>query len=149
RSRPAQVRSAIAKRHLRPLPRCSAGPFLAQRNLASAMIDLSDGLSTDLGRLCDQSGVGGIVEAARIPVAKIAGRHQELTDSPLHYALHGGEDYELLFTVPSQLSRRIPKDIDGVSTHRIGWITRSPGVWLMEGHEKVQLHPRGFEHFPR
>jgi len=149
RSRRAPVRSAVAKRHLRPLPRCSAARFLAQRNLASAMIDLSDGLSTDLGHLCEHSGVGGIVEAARIPVARTAGRHRELADSPLHYALHGGEDYELLFTVPSQLSRRIPKEIGGVPAHKIGWITRSPGVWLVEGQEKRPLHPRGFAHFAR
>jgi thiamine-monophosphate kinase len=138
--------SAATRRHLRPQPRCGAGRFLAEQRLASAMIDLSDGLSTDLGHLCDQSGVGAHVEGSRIPVAKIAAR-QRLPEDPLHYALHGGEDYELLFTVPARLSQRVPRQIDGVPFHKIGWITKPAGVWLLHGHKKQRLRPGGFDHF--
>jgi len=148
RSRRPAPRSAATRRHLRPQPRCTAGRFLAERRLASAMIDLSDGLSTDLGHLCDQSGVGALIEVARIPVAKIAVRQRQLLPNvPLHYALHGGEDYELLFAVPSRLSQRVPKQIDGLPIHNIGWITRSTGVWLVDGLKKQRLHSRGFDHF--
>ena len=148
RSRRPAPRSAATRRHLRPQPRCTAGRFLAERRLASAMIDVSDGLSTDLGHLCDQSGVGALIEVARIPVAKIAVRHRQLLrDAPLHYALHGGEDYELLFAVPSRLSQRVPKQIDRLPVHKIGWITRSTGVWLLDGQKKQRLHSRGFDHF--
>jgi thiamine-monophosphate kinase len=150
RSRKPVPRSATVRRHLRPQPRCSAGRFLAERKLASAMIDLSDGLSTDLGRLCEQSGVGALVETSQLPMAKLPGRqHQMLANDRLHYALHGGEDYELLFAVPSRLSKRVPRQIDGLPVHRIGCLTRATGIWLLEGQKKLRLHPGGFDHFAR
>ena len=143
-------RSAAMRRHLRPQPRCRAGRFLAEEKLASAMIDLSDGLSTDLGRLCRQSGVGALIEASRIPLARISPRHRQLLpNAPLHYALHGGEDYELLFTVPSRLSQRVPKQIEGLPVHNIGWITRPTGVWLLDGQTRRRLSSGGFDHFAR
>ena len=150
RSRKPAPRSAATRRHLRPQPRCTAGRFLAERKLASAMIDLSDGLSTDLGHLCSQSGVGALIEASRIPLAKIAARHRRLLrNAPLQYALHGGEDYELLFAVPSRLSQCVPRQIDGLPVHNIGWITRSTGLWLLDGQERQRLHAGGFDHFAR
>jgi len=141
-------RSATIRRHLRPQPRCVAGRFLAERKLASAMIDLSDGLSTDLARLCEQSGVGALVEASQLPLAKIPGRQRQLLPNPLlHYALHGGEDYELLFAVPPRFSQRVPGQIDGLRVHRIGCLTRATGIWLLDGQEKHRLNPGGFDHF--
>ncbi len=148
RLRKPALRSAATRRQLRPEPRCSAGQFLAARRLVSAMIDLSDGLSTDLGHLCSQSGVGALIEASRIPLAKIAVRHRQLLPDTLrHYALHGGEDYELLFAVPARLSQRVPRQIDGLPVHKIGWITRSTGVWLLDGQKKQRLRSGGFDHF--
>jgi len=148
RSRRKIPRSATIRRHLRPQPRCAAGRFLAERKLASAMIDLSDGLSTDLARLCEQSGVGALVEASQLPLAKIPGRQRQLLPSPLlHYALHGGEDYELLFAVPPRFSQRVPGQIDGLRVHRIGCLTRATGIWLLDGQEKHRLNPGGFDHF--
>ena len=148
RSRMKVPRSATIRRHLRPQPRCAAGRFLAKRKLASAMIDLSDGLSTDLARLCEQSGVGALVEASQLPLAKIPGRQRELLPNPLlHYALHGGEDYELLFAVPPRFSQRVPGQIDGLPVHRIGCVTRATGIWLLDGQEKHRLNPGGFDHF--
>ena len=148
RSRRKIPRSATIRRHLRPQPRCAAGRFLAERKLASAMIDLSDGLSTDLARLCEQSGVGALVEASQLPLAKIPGRQRQLLPNPLlHYALHGGEDYELLFAVPPRFSQRVPGQIDGLRVHRIGCLTRATGIWLLDGQEKHRLNPGGFDHF--
>jgi thiamine-monophosphate kinase len=149
-SRKKIPRSAAIRRHLRPQPRCAAGRFLAERKLASAMIDLSDGLSTDLGRLCEQSGVGALVEASQLPLAKIPGRqHRLLPNALLHYALHGGEDYELLFAVPQRLSQHVPRQIDGLPVHQIGCMTRATGIWLLDGQKKHRLHPGGFDHFAR
>lgn len=90
--------------HLYPRIRSKLGSWLARNRVASAMMDLSDGLSTDLARLCESSGVGAQVFADRIPCVQIpAAGFKKLTRSrlnPLQMALDGGEDYELLFTVP-------------------------------------------------
>lgn len=150
RSATPAPRSAATRRHLRPQPRCGAGRYLAEQKLASAMIDLSDGLSTDLGHLCRQSGVGALIEASRIPLTKVSQQlSQALPNAPLHYALHGGEDYELLFAVPSRLSQCVPEQIKGLPVHEIGRITRSTGVWLLDGQEKRRLCVGGFDHFAR
>jgi len=148
RSKKPVPRSVAIRRHLRPQPRCAAGRFLAERKLVSAMIDLSDGLSTDLAHLCDQSGVGAVVEASRLPLVRIPVRQRQfLSHAAPHYALHGGEDYELLFAVPSRLSQSVPNRIGGLPVQRIGCITRSSGIWLLEGNRKHRLHPSGFDHF--
>jgi thiamine-monophosphate kinase len=130
-------------RHFSPDPRVELGGILRERRLATAMIDLSDGLSTDLAHLCEESGVGAELEAGSIPRARV-GRPARAVD--LDLALHGGEDYELLFTAPS--GKRIPAQIAGVALACIGRITRSRRMLLRDakgvGHK---LEPRGWEHF--
>ena len=79
------------------MPRLEVGCFLREKGLASAMIDLSDGLSTDLGHICDESGVGAKIQASAIPRASI-GKPSHAVE--LEFALNGGDDYELLFTAP-------------------------------------------------
>lgn len=131
--------------HFYPVPRIEVGRFLRERGLASAMIDISDGLSTDLGHICDESGVGAEVEAAAIPGASVGKPAQEVD---LRSALHGGEDYELLFTAPR--GRRVPSRIAGVAVSLIGQVTRGRGVFLRdEDGVKRELPPRGWEHFRR
>jgi thiamine-monophosphate kinase len=120
------------RRHFFPEPRVGIGQVL--RGMATAMIDLSDGLSTDLHHICQESGVGAVVEAAAVPRARSASLEQ---------ALHGGEDYELLFT--AQPSRRIPERIAGVRVTRIGEITRR-GVVLAQAGRREKLVARGWEH---
>ena len=126
--------------HLYPQPRIAQGLWLQRRGLATAAIDLSDGLSTDLAHLCAESGVAAQVAAALLPIHDGASLAQ---------ALPGGEDYELLFTAPQ--STRIPRAIAGVPITRIGRIVRSrrgrPRVALLTAQGKQPLEPHGWEHF--
>ncbi len=130
-------------RHFFPEPRVQVGRFLRQKGLASAMIDISDGLSTDLAHICEESGVGAEVEAGTIPLAMIGNPARRVD---LEFALHGGEDYELLFISPR--NKKVPVQIAGVPITCIGHITRGPKILLRSkngvGHA---LHPLGWEHF--
>jgi thiamine-monophosphate kinase len=134
-------------RHFFPEPRIELGRILREKGLASAMIDISDGLSTDLAHICEESGVGAEVEAEVIPRASVGKPAREVD---LQFALHGGEDYELLFTVPG--SKRIPSRIAGVPITHIGHITRgreSKIILMNRGGVGYELQPRGWEHFRR
>jgi len=137
------------RRHLRPTPRSHAGRFLASHRLASSLIDISDGLSTDLHHLCEQSRVGAVIDAEKIPIAKASGKLRSLLSKPaLDYALNGGEDYELLFTVSPSLAKKIPEQVGDVTIHEIGWITSNPGrCYLLEQGKKKRLFSGGFDHF--
>ncbi|MBA3768236.1 MAG: thiamine-phosphate kinase, partial [Acidobacteria bacterium] len=138
-------------RQLRPLPRVEWGELLGHERLATAMIDLSDGLSSDLAHLCEESGVGARLEVARIPVdpsvASICGRRSL---DPLMLALHGGEDFELLFTVSPRDLRWLPRNINRVPATYIGDVTSERGrITLVEGSRQWNLQPEGFQHFRR
>ena len=132
--------------HLFPQPRLKVGQWLAQPGRASACIDVSDGLSTDLHHLCEASHCAAIVEAARLPIHPLAAA----TKDGLQLALHGGEDYELLFTAPASV--RVPRRIGGVPVTRIGTIRRArrsqPTAALFTPDQQEQpLSARGWEHF--
>jgi len=135
-----RLRPAEYEAHFYPEPRIVVGRFLRERSLASAMIDLSDGLSTDLGHICDESEVGAEVEAQAIPLATIGRPGREVA---LHFALHGGEDYELLFTA----GRRLPERIAGVRVTEIGWVTRRKVILRGKHGVGSELRPQGWEHF--
>ena len=126
--------------HLYPQPRVLQGLWLQRRRAASAGIDISDGLSTDLAHLCEESGVAAEIDAGLLPI------HAGAT---LEQALHGGEDYELLFT--ARESARIPNSIAGVAATRIGRMVRRrsgrPQITLVNGRERHPVVPRGWEHF--
>lgn len=123
-----------------PTPRLAQGRRLRQSGLATAAMDLSDGLSTDLARLCEESSVGAEIELDRLPVHPLASPEQ---------ALHGGDDYELLFTIGPKA--RLPRSIAGVALTQIGRIVAPPGgpspVTLRHGSAVVPLTPQGWEHF--
>lgn len=92
----------LIARHHRPTPRIRTGRFLVARRLATAAIDISDGLSGDLRHLCEQSGVGAEIDATALPLSRAGQAYAAAAKTdPIQLALCGGEDYELLFTVPS------------------------------------------------
>lgn len=147
----ARMMEELVRRHLQPQPRTGWGQFLGEDRLATAMIDLSDGLSSDLAHLCEASGVGATLDAARTPinpdVRTLCGRRAL---DPLTLALHGGEDFELLFTVRPRDLSRMPKSIDGVPVTYIGDITDEAGrILITEGSRAWNLERGGFEHFGR
>jgi thiamine-monophosphate kinase len=126
--------------HRYPQPRIKQGIWLRQHGLASAALDLSDGLSTDLAHLCAESGVAAEVEATRLPLA---------ANATLAQALDGGEDYELLFTAPA--AARLPRSIAGVRITRIGRIVKArrgrAAITLLTNESSQPLEPKGWEHF--
>jgi thiamine-monophosphate kinase len=132
-------------RHFYPDPRLDPGRILREKSLASAMIDLSDGLSTDLAHICEESGVGAEIDSTLIPRARVGKPAREVD---LDEALHGGEDYELLFTAPRR--QRIPAQIAGIPVTQIGVIRRGKGILLRnENSVARKLDPQGWEHFRR
>jgi thiamine-monophosphate kinase len=133
-------RAAELAAHLYPQPRVQQGLWLQKRRAVSAAIDISDGLSTDLAHLCEESGVAAEVDAAQLPV------HAGAT---LAQALHGGEDYELLFAATP--GARIPAAIAGVAVTRIGRMVPRragrPQITLIDGGRRLPLSAEGWEHF--
>lgn len=142
------VRSDIRlRKHLYPLPRLALGAWLVQRRLASAMMDLSDGLSADLPKLCQASHVGACIHTHRLPRVKLHSADTMKFDS-LQLALHGGDDYELLFTVSPQNISRIPRTFAGTSLTRIGEIRKNKSVLLITGgDEEAPLQSSGWDPF--
>jgi thiamine-monophosphate kinase len=132
-------------RHFYPEARLELGRILREKRLVTAMIDTSDGLSTDLAHICQESGVGAELAADSIPRARVGKPAREVD---LDLALHGGEDYELLFTV--RPGKRVPAQIAGVPLTPIGVITRARRI-LVRNSKGVayELQARGWEHFRR
>lgn len=139
------VDKAARRAHLFPQPQCALGAFLSRQALAGAMMDLSDGLSLDLQRLCQSSRVGATLFADRIPAPALAD-----PEDALRLALHGGEDYQLLFTVPKSQAGKIPRLWRRVPLFWIGAIRRSGGIDLVTPDGRRQpLRPQGYDHFSR
>jgi len=136
-----KVTAARSSRHFYPLPRLQAARWLREKKIPSAMIDLSDGVSVDLGHICEESKVSAAIYEANIPMSRGA---------DLQLALHGGEDYELLFTAPALA--KLPPKIAGAPITLIGEIhsARSGGglihIFGESGQRRV-LRPAGWQHF--
>jgi thiamine-monophosphate kinase len=141
----ARELAASVKAHLYPEPRCELGSFLDRTRLPSALMDISDGLSTDLARLCEASGVGAEIQAGQIP----GPRGCEPAKS-LKLALDGGEDYELLFTVPARKVAQLPGKFQGLPLRRIGEIKRSKNLILIGADgARRPLAAAGYDHFSK
>ena len=138
--------SPLIRKHLQPVPRVESGRKIALSGCATSMIDISDGLSSDLGHICEESRVGAEINADQIPFSKdIHKAIDHLKTIPLHYALSGGEDYELLFTVPpSKLKKFLSLKV--VST-QIGAIIAGNKMFLSDHGKQLVLKAKGFNHF--
>ena len=145
--RKAQSAKRLIQKHLRPAPRIAEGRKIALSGCASAMIDVSDGLSTDLSHICGQSRVGADVFAGAIPLSPASRSMSENLARPLlDYALSGGEDYELLFTVPPSKLKKL--GALKLPITEIGLIRPGNSVSLIDGKgRKKLLVPSGYDHF--
>lgn len=140
--------SLASGRHLRFRPRLDEALALARLGVPHAMMDLSDGLSRDLPRLCRASGVGARIEAARVPVHADALPPGDSARSPLERALDDGEDFELLLAhAPLTPATERALSDAGVTLHAVGRVVRqTEGVRLTGAQGSVPLVPRGFDH---
>lgn len=136
----------LMQKLLRPVPRMDMAPILS--DFASAAIDISDGLSADLNHICSQSGVAAILDAQAIPVHSLVAKYQQ--DKALNFALTGGDDYELCFTVPSERLKAMNKAMDfaGLDYYQIGRMEAGSGLHLRDDNGRsVELIPKGYSHF--
>jgi thiamine-monophosphate kinase len=143
-------KDSALRKHLYPEPRLALGHWLSARGVATAMMDLSDGLSSDLPRLCAASRVGARIESACIPAVSLAARRDNKRLDPLDLALNGGDDYELLFTVRPSKTWRVPRSFQGIPLTKIGEITRERRLRLVrsDGREET-LRVAGWDPFRR
>jgi thiamine-monophosphate kinase len=133
----------LLRKHLYPEPRLTLGEWLAKKGLATAAMDLSDGLSIDLSRLCTASRVGALVDVASLPMLRDVARRKAVK-----LALHGGDDYELLFTVAPRKAHRIPKRFRGLQLTQIGRIMRGRKTEVrMEDGSVHRLQAGGWDPF--
>jgi thiamine-monophosphate kinase len=155
---PSEVASLIRREqrllspHLYPRIRTRLGEWLAKQRVGSSMIDISDGLSTDLGHLCAASRIGARLWAERIPRVAIPPAQSKLVRKlqldPLEMALHGGDDYELLFTIPRRLAKSLPSAPDFRDITAIGEIERGKQILLVDSNGRAKpLKPSGWDPF--
>jgi thiamine-monophosphate kinase len=151
-SAPEEIASILMEAHNRPIPSLEAGRIIAESRLAGAMIDLSDGLVSDLRHICDASGVGARLFFDSIPLSEEVRSLAEISNlDPYELGLYGGEDYGLLVTVPAKNSEQFEKlFFEGKPCHisEVGEITVEKGIRMLmaDGGEEV-LSIRGFDHF--
>jgi thiamine-monophosphate kinase len=136
-----RFRASSYPAHFYPQAQLALARFLADKQIPSAMIDISDGLSLDLARLCRASGTGAVLQENAIPIASL-NRHEV----ELRHALHGGDEYQLLFTVPP--GHHVPAQYKGVSLSLIGYITEGEEISIEHENGYVtELEPQGWQHF--
>jgi thiamine-monophosphate kinase len=143
----------VKESHLTPTPRVREGRVIARSRGATAMIDLSDGLASDLGHICERSEVGAIIRAGEIPISEaMRSVAKTLEWDPLSWALFGGEDYELLFTVPAkkveELVASLRRETDTPATVIGEIVSKAEGTRLLdEEGDLVPLPAQGWDHF--
>jgi thiamine-monophosphate kinase len=145
----SRFQDALLK-HLAPEPRLRLGRAIGEAGVATAMIDISDGLSTDLWHLLDRSNCGAVIHADAIPIAEcvlLSSSSGQIADS-LKVALNSGEEYELLFTATAEKSREIAELSDALAVRltAIGKTVTGTGLRLERDHAMEWLRPSGYEH---
>ncbi|MHC4640574.1 MAG: thiamine-phosphate kinase [Planctomycetota bacterium] len=135
---------AIRHKHLGFEPRVKEAIRIAQMVTLNSMIDISDGLSTDLNRICKASRAGAVIDAGQIPVSDDA----QISEEPLSAALNDGEDFELLFTLPQGECKRLLERWDGpIPITKIGEITETKKMQIkMPDDQLCDLEPKGYDH---
>jgi len=148
---PPELQAPLVEAHLRPRPHLQAGRLLAQEGLATALIDTSDGIATDLYHICRASGVGARLPSAVVPVSpRVRAAAPHLGRDPVDLALTGGEDYLLLFTCPVEKAARLPRSFSraGLATPLpLGRIVSGDRVILETPTGEVDISGRGYDHF--
>ena len=136
-----RFRASSYSAHFYPQAQLALARYLRDKQIPSAMIDISDGLSLDLSRLCRASNVGALLQENAIPIATL-NRHEV----ELRHALHGGDEYQLLFTVPP--GRRLPAEYQDVPLSLIGYITEGDEISIEHDNGYItELEPQGWQHF--
>jgi len=150
-----EVVPLLIKRHLTPTPRFTVGRALSTKRLATSAIDISDGLSSEIHHLCDESKVGAEIHEEALPLSPSLLAYCEVEElNPLDFVLNGGEDYELLFTVPlthiSQVVQKVPGET-GTALKSIGrMVPAAKGITLITRKgERLSLKAKGFDHFSK
>jgi len=137
------------RKHLYPEPRLALGRWLAEKRLATSMTDISDGLSTDLRHLCPAPHLGALLGPDWFPAVEVPARLQPRMGNPLDLALHGGDDYELLFTVRRGKLPSLPWRLRGLTISPIGYVTSGPNLVWYDPKDPEILHPGGWDPFRR
>jgi thiamine-monophosphate kinase len=141
-----RFRASSYPAHFYPQAQLTLARFLREKQIPSAMIDISDGLSLDLSRLCRASNVGALLQENAIPVASSSATSRKRHQVELRHALHGGDEYQLLFTVPP--GRRLPAAYKDVPLSLIGYITEGDEISLEHRNgSSSKLEPKGWQHF--
>lgn len=143
--------SACIDAYLRPAPRLREGAFLGTRADVHAMMDVSDGLSTDGRRMCVASGVDAVIDAAALaPAAAFAALAQSLGVDPIDAQLNGGDDYELLVAIGARALPHVARTFQhrcGRPLRRIGRFEQGTGqLWIEESGTRRPLAPHGYDH---
>ena len=147
---PDEVRTALLQRHYRPEPRLDLGQALAQTGAVTAMIDVSDGVASDLSHVCRQSGVSAVIRAAAIPMSRAFVKFCEVSgEEKLDLALTGGEDFELLFSVSHTQVDKVEALAEQYPICRIGEVVAGDGRVMIEDEDgkRVLLEQVGYDHF--
>jgi thiamine-monophosphate kinase len=140
--------SELVRKHLYPEARVALGSWLGARGMSTAMIDLSDGLSTDLTRLCKASGIGARIYLTKLPLASRIFSDKFAEAERIHAALNGGDEYELLFCVARRDKTRIPQKFSGIELTEIGEITDGAKITAIKSSgEEMPLPARGWDPF--
>ena len=151
-SAPDSISSHFIKAHNQPTPLIETGRAIATSRLAGSMIDLSDGLLSDLGHICDESGVGAVIYRNKLPIsAKMKQFSLKANLDPLDFALSGGEDYILLVTVPEKNIKDFELTLKGKNSsppYLIGEVSKDKGIRMIYDDGSIkELEPKGFDHF--
>ena len=149
-SAPEDVKNALEKAHNLPEPDLQAGRLVAEYGLASAMIDISDGLVADLSHICEQSGTGAVLYLEKLPISKeLLSAEQYLDVSSHELALYGGEDYKLIIVMKKEKVKEFETLFkkNRLSYYKIGKITEEKGIRLISHGDTKLLEIRGYVHF--